>query len=80
MVPPSNDMKATYTVSLGWLSKLVVNICGFWLVLIIRMQTRGKNYKKCLPIFLVQQNFSIVSLVVKTTLVGLQKVLEQHVN
>ena len=80
MVPPSNDIKATYTVSLRRLSKLVVNFCGFWLILIIMMQTRGKIYRKCLPFFLIQQNFSIVSLAVKTKLVGLQKVLEQQVN
>ena len=80
MVPPSNDIKATYTVNLRWLSKLVVNICGFWFILIIRRQTRGKKYKKGLPIFLVQQIFSIVSLAVKSILVGLQKALEQQGN
>ena len=51
MVPPSNDNKTTYTLSLGWLLKLVVIICSFWLLLIIRVQTRGKNYKKKSPNF-----------------------------
>ena len=80
MVPPSNDNKTTYTLSLGWLSNPVVNIWSFWLLRIIRVQTRGKNYKKCFSIFLVQQNFPMVTLAVETKLVVLQKVFEQQIN
>ena len=79
-VPPSNDIKATYTVSLRWLSKLLVIIFGFWLLLIIKVHTRGKNYKKCLTNFLVQQKFSIVTLAVKTKLVDLRNLFEQQIN
>ena len=78
MVPPSNDNKATYTVSLRWLSNPVFNICSFWPLLIIRVQTRGKNHEKGLPIFPVQQILSIVTLAVKTKPVVLEKVLSRY--
>ena len=80
MLPPSNDNKTTYTVSLGWLSNPVVIICSFWLLLIIRVHTRRKKYQKFLPIFLVQQSFSVLTLAVKRKLVVLQKLLEQQNN
>ena len=80
MVPPSNDNKTTYTLSLGWLLNPVVNIWSFWLLLMTRVQTPGKIYKKCLAFFVVQQKLSFVTLAVKTKLVVLQKVFEQQNN
>ena len=80
MLPPSNDNKTTYTVSLGWLSNPVVIICSFWLLLIIKLHTRRKKYQKFLPIFLVQQSFSVLTLAVKRKLVVLQMLLEQQIN